>query len=88
MGRNAHFERQVIMSGAKNKCQKHFICDCYPNGMVQDCVFKVSSYANWVCDCQAAIGEHIALCNCDAANRAADTKEQNGYNAQQPQVEH
>ena len=51
--------------------------------MVQDCVFKVSSYANWVCDCQAAIGEHIALCDCDAANRAAEAKEQNGHIPQQ-----
>ena len=66
------------MSNMKNKCQKQFICDCYPNGKVQDCTFKVSSHADWICDYQAAIGEHIALCNCNAANRAIDTIEQNG----------
>lgn len=72
------------MSGA-NKCKKVFICDCYPEGNAMDCSFRVSSYAKWGCDFQAAVGEHIALCNCAAANHAADIMKSNGHIAQHTQ---
>lgn len=71
------------MSGAKNKCEKQFLCGCYPEGKVQDCMYR-ESHCDWTCNHQVAVGEHIALCGSEKANRAADTMEQNGHTAQQP----
>jgi hypothetical protein len=63
------------MCNTKNMCQKVFLCACYPDGSVLNCTYKKSSYANNICDDQAAVGEHIAFCNNMEANK--NTEENN-----------